>query len=126
MIWDSRVLSSQNKLLVLPEARQEKLCMLYIPKGKKTQGSLWLGGGVQDGGVEMEDGDVREVAKAAKGLSGSDLKEVCSQAQMRAVTDLLQEESERRARGEDWRGYTVREDGGVEIAEEVRRRFFFV
>ena len=69
----------------------------------------------------MEDAEIEEIAEAAKGLSGSDLKEVCSQAQMRAVVDLLKGEKERAARGEEWRGYSVAGNGEVELRAEVRQ-----
>lgn len=75
----------------------------------------------QDGGLEMEDAEIEEIAVAAKGLSGSDLKEVCSQAQMRAVVDLLKGEKERAARGEERRGYSVTGNGDVELSAEVRQ-----
>ena len=71
---------------------------------------------VQEGGLEMEDAEIEEIAEAAKGLSGSDLKEVCSQAQMRAVVDLLKGEKEREGRREEWRVYDE------ELSVQVRGR----
>ena len=83
----------------LPDARQRRRILSVLMRGEDVDETLWA----DDEDGDDEDGEggsvLAEVAAATEGYSGSDLNDLCKQAAMLPIHDLLEEERAAAAAG---------------------------
>lgn len=71
----------------LPDAQQRQRILSVLLRGEDVDETLWAD----------RDGALEQLAKASEGYSGSDLQDLCKQAAMLPIHDLLEEERLERA-----------------------------
>ena len=94
----------------LPDARQRQRILSVLLRGEDVDETLWADGEEEEG----EEGDatehgvgsgsvLAEIAAATEGYSGSDLQDLCKQAALLPIHDLLEEEDAAAASGRPMR-----------------------
>jgi SpoVK/Ycf46/Vps4 family AAA+-type ATPase len=88
----------------LPDARQRHRILSVLLRGEDVDETLWADEEEEEVDAAEQGGSVlAEVAAATEGYSGSDLQDLCKQAALLPIHDLLEEEEAAAASGRPMR-----------------------